>query len=79
MVLYYKLSSPTEQKGGSYYTNKLRNQSGNVHYDRMMVVMDMNATPCNNVITFLFGKGQNHAFYDANIESRDNGNLGKYY
>jgi hypothetical protein len=80
MVVYHKLSNAHEQTAGvSWNTKAMKGGSGgSIQYTRMLVAMDVFSTvPGANLVTFLFGRDQNEAFYDQNLDLRNNGAFGK--
>ena len=74
MPLYCKLPSKKDEHGARYYN---RGREVRSLYDKMLVCLDVNGLPGQNIVVFLLGKGRNENFFSGCLVERDNGSAGK--
>ena len=74
IVLLYPKAANKLDGEVSFYN---RTSSGKKSYEKMIVGMDINADEGDNIVVFLWGKGQNEMMFHRCGHLRDNGVMGE--
>lgn len=76
MPLYCKRNLKKDDHGYRFYN---RGKEVRSSFDRLLVCMDINAIPGQNIVVFLIGEGKNMNLWDCCVKERDTGVAGELH